>query len=90
MIKSFLQKIEEASLQGNPGIPGEGGKEGKYLSDVEAKAEERNRDLQRRHGREIPQFMSLVSRARDIQRGHEKELEVLAEEAIRTMYGSIC
>jgi len=89
MIKSFLQKIEEASLQGNPGIPGEGGKEGKYLSDVEAKAEERNRDLQRRHGREIPQFMSLVSKARDIQRGHEKELEVLAEEAIRLMYGSI-
>ena len=89
MIKSFLQKIEEASLQGNPAIPGEGGKEGKYLSDVEAKAEERNRELQRRHGREIPQFMSLVSRARDIQRGHEKDLENLAETAIRAMYGSI-
>ena len=89
MIKSFHQKLEEASLQGNPGIPGEGGKKGTYLSDVEAKAEERNRELQRTHGREIPQFMSLVSRAKAIQRGHEKELEDLAELAIRAMYGSI-
>ena len=89
MIKSFHQKLEEASLRGNPGIPGEGGKKGSYLSDVEAKAEERNRELQRTHGREIPQFMSLVSRARAIQRGHEKELEDLAELAIRAMYGSI-
>lgn len=89
MIKSFEQKIEEASLKGNPAIPGEGGKEGQYLSDVEAKAEEKNRELQRRHGREIPQFMSLVSKAREMQRGHEKELEALAETAIRSMYGSI-
>ena len=89
MIKSFKEKLEEASLQGNPGIPGEGGKPGSYLSDVEARASERNSELQRRHGREIPQFMGLVSRAKQIQRGHEAELEALAERAIRTMYGDI-
>jgi len=89
MIKSFKQKIDEASLKGNPAIPGEGGKEGSYLSDVERKAEEKNRELQRRHGREIPQFMSLVFKAREIQRGHEKDLESLAERAIRAMYGTI-
>jgi hypothetical protein len=89
MIKSFQQKIDEASLKGNPGIPGEGGKQGNYLSDVEGKAAEKNAELQRRHGRDIPMFMSLVSKARDIQRGKEKELEKLAETAIRSMYGSI-
>lgn len=89
MIKSFKQKIDEASLKGNPAIPGEGGKEGSYLSDIERKAEEKNRELQRRHGREIPQFMSLVFKAREIQRGHEKDLESLAERAIRAMYGTI-
>jgi hypothetical protein len=89
MIKSFREKLQEASLQGNPGIPGEGGKPGSYLSDVEARASERNAELQRRHGREIPQFMGLVSRAKQIQRGHEAELEALAERAIRTMYGDI-
>jgi hypothetical protein len=89
MIKSFKEKLEEASLQGNPAIPGEGGKAGSYLSDVEARAAERNAELQRRHGREIPQFMGLVSRAKQIQRGHEAELEALAERAIRSMYGDI-
>ena len=36
MIKSFYQKLEEsklneASLEGNPAIPGEGGRPGSYL-----------------------------------------------------------
>lgn len=83
------QRIEEASLKGNPAIPGEGGKEGGYLSDVERRAEERNAELARRHGGDIPRFMSFVSQARQIQSGKEKELEKLAEKAIRAMYGSI-
>ena len=88
-IKSFKQSVDEASLKGNPGIPGEGGKEGNYLSKVEGRAKERLDSLQRRHGADIPQFMSLVSRARQIQAGKEKELEKLAEDAIRSYYGSI-
>jgi hypothetical protein len=91
MIKSFQDRLNEASLSGNPGIPGEG--EGderkKYLPDVERRAEERNAQLQRTHGRDIPQFMSLVSKARSLQKGKEAELEALAERAIRTMYGDI-
>jgi hypothetical protein len=91
MIKSFHDRLNEASLRGNPGIPGEG--EGdqrkKYLADIERKAEERNAQLQRTHGRDIPQFMSLVSRAKAIQKGKEAQLEALAERAIRTMYGDI-
>ena len=91
MIKSFQDRLNEASLRGNPGIPGEG--EGderkKYLPDVERRAEERNAQLQRTHWRDIPQFMSLVSKARSLQKGKEAELEALAERAIRTMYGDI-
>ncbi len=92
MIKSFNDRLNEASLKGNPGIPGEGeGGEGgkKYLSDVERMAQQRNAELQRTHGRDIPQFMSLVSRAKEIQKGKEAQLEALAERAIRTMYGDI-
>ena len=88
-IKTFTQLVDEASLRDNPGIPGEGGKEGNYLSKVEGRAKERLDSLQRRHGADIPQFMSLVSRARQIQAGKEKELEKLAEDAIRSYYGSI-
>ncbi len=93
MIKTFFSKIDEsldeASLKGNVGIPGEDGKGKKYLSDVEKRAEERNRELQRRHGQDIPRFMGLVAKAHQIQAGHEKELEKLAVEAIKTRYGSI-
>jgi hypothetical protein len=88
-IKSFKQSVDEASLRDNPGIPGEGGMEGNYLSKVEGRAKERLDALKRKHGADIPGFMSLVSRARQIQSGKEKELEKLAEDAIRSYYGSI-
>ncbi len=88
-LKTFEQLVDEASLRDNPGIPGEGGTEGDYLSRVEGRAKERLDALQRRHGQDIPRFMSLVSRARQIQAGKEKELEKLAEDAIRAYYGSI-
>lgn len=90
MIKSFQDRLNEASLKGNPGIPGEGSEgDKKYLADVERRAQQRNAELQRTHGRDIPQFMSLVSRAKEIQKGKEAQLEALAERAIRTMYGDI-
>ena len=88
-LKSFTQIVDEASLKDNPGIPGEGGKEGDYLSKVEGRAKERLDALQRRHGADISRFMSLVSKVRQIQSGKEKELEKLAETAIRAYYGSI-
>ena len=90
MIKKFDEyAIDEASLQGNPGIPGEGDTPGNYLHDVEARAQQVNADFQRRFGREIPMFMQHVSRARQIQRGHEDALEKLAVDVIMEHYGDI-
>ena len=82
-------QVDEASLRDNPAIPGEGGTEGDYLSKVEGRARERLEQLQRRHGQDIPRFMSYVSRVKQIQSGKEAQLEKLAEDAIRNMYGSI-
>lgn len=81
--------INEASLQGNPGIPGEGNTSGNYLNNVEARAQQINADYQRRFGREIPMFMEKVSRAKQIQKGHETELEKLAVDVIMEHYGDI-
>lgn len=90
MIKKFNEATNEASLQGNIGIPGEGGRGGKkYLTQAEQKARQKNMEFQTRYGREIPNFMGLVARAREIQRGKEKQLEKLAEQAIRAFYDSI-
>jgi len=91
-IRTFWESIDEASLQGNLGIPGEGGPEDKgrkYLSDVEARAQARNQELMRTHGRDMGNFMGLVGRARQIQRGKEAELEKLAEKIIRLLYDDI-
>ena len=51
MIKSFTQiinesKVLEASLQDNPAIPGEGGRPGSYLEDVEREVKIKNADFQ--------------------------------------------
>jgi hypothetical protein len=93
MIKKFDEyAIDEASLQGNPGIPGQGGTggvPGNYLQDVETRAQNINAEFQRRFGREIPMFMQYVSRARQIQRGHEDALERLAVDVILEHYGDI-
>ena len=91
MIKTFSDLINEASLKGNVGIPGEGGddKGKKYLSDVEARASQRNRELATRYGGDIGNFMGLVGRARTIQAGHEKTLAKLAEDVIRGLYEDI-
>jgi hypothetical protein len=90
MIRKFDEyAMDEASLQGNPGIPGEGDTPGNYLRDVEARAQQINADFQRRFGREIPMFMQYVTKARQIQRGHEDALENLAVEVIMEHYGDI-
>lgn len=94
-IKSFYEheqlqeSLDEASLRNNPAIPGEGGRKGDYLKDVEGRASEKMDEIQRRYGREMRQFMGLISRAKMMQSGKEERLEKLAEEAIREMYGSI-
>jgi len=93
MIKKFKERLheslDEASLKDNPAIPGEGGREGDYLKNVEGRAREKMMDIQRRHGRDLPMFMQIVFEAQQIQRGKEKELEKLAEDCIRELYGSI-
>jgi hypothetical protein len=92
-IKSFNERLQEsldeASLRDNPAVPGEGGREGDYLKNVETRVKQRMEELQRRSGQDIPRFLSFVSKARQIQQGKEKELEKLAETTIRNMYGDI-
>jgi hypothetical protein len=87
MIKSFEQYLNEASLGGNPGIPGEGGKSGSYRLETEMYSKQQVRDLERRYGPKMAQLPMLANRLRELQSGHEKDLEKLAEKAIRSLYG---
>jgi len=87
MIKSFKQYLNEASLGGNPGIPGEGGTSGSYRRETEVYSKEQVRELERRYGPKMGQLVVLANKLKPLQSGHEKDLEKLAEKAIRILYG---
>jgi len=88
-----FRKTNEASLQDNPGIPGESGDNGpKYLSDIQRKAQQEasEKGINRMNWqRKAGEMMGFVQEAQRIQRGKENELAQLAEEVIRENYGSI-
>lgn len=89
-IKKFEEYLNEASLRGNVGIPGEsedGGK--KYLADVERRAKEKLDQLKRTHGADIGRFMGMVGESRRLQEPYKKELEVIAKDAILNLYAEI-
>ena len=89
-IKKFEEYLNEASLRGNVGIPGESEKGGgKYLSDVERRAKEKLDQLKRTHGAEIGRFMGMVGETRSLQEPYKKELEQIAKDAILGLYSAI-
>jgi len=89
MIKTFEQYLNEASLRGNIGIPGEGDGSGSYRRETETYSREQVRDTERRYGPKMGQLPMLASKAKSLQSGYEKDLEKLAEKAIRILYGRI-
>lgn len=92
-MKDFKKFLEEITIKGNEGIPGEPKRrynDKSYLDDVEKRAKDRLglsgvEDPMRVSG----QLMPLVNRSMQMTRGKEKELELLAEEIIRLNYDSI-
>jgi hypothetical protein len=85
-VKKFDEYLAEASLQGNPGIPGESGEGGKkYLSDVERRAAGDLSQTERDLGPQIGRFMSLVDQSRRLQDPYKKELEKIAKDAILSL-----
>lgn len=94
-MKDFKKFLEEISIKGNRGIPGEfdkrrGDKE--YLRDVSNRAKNRlgvGEEGGRQMGETGQRLMELVGQSMQLTRGKEKELEELAEEIIRLNYESI-
>jgi aryl carrier-like protein len=94
MINKFedYERLNEASLMGNPGLPGEpspDGRKGSYLASVDDRLDQKLTDLQRTYGIDMIRLMDFVNEARQIQRGHESDLEKLAKETIMDEYSEI-
>lgn len=95
-MKNFKKFLEEISIQGNPGVPGENEKQegdSDYLNNIESRAKERldivgedEGDM----GKYIHRLMGqLVPKVHRMSRGKEQELEALATAAILDQYGEI-
>jgi hypothetical protein len=89
MIKNFHDYLNEASLNRHPALPG--GKEGtdSYKRQIEIYSKEQIRDLERRYGPDMGRLPSIDAEVQEIQRGYEKDIEILAEKALRILYGRI-
>ena len=88
-MKDFSQFVkEEITIKGNTGIPGEVNKnEPNMLSDIDRKGRESIRGADPR--RLIPEILRLLEKSKSFTEGKEKELEELAEKAIRITYSGI-
>lgn len=88
-MKNFSKFLEEITIKGNTGMPGEENKdEPKYLRDVERKGGEKIRDV--RDPRPLfGEIMRLMERGKSLTRGKETELEQFAERIIRSVYSGI-
>ena len=87
--KNFKDFLNEASLKGNIGIPGESGAEPSWLDkvnreqrDAAMRFERDNRDL-------LMNFPRLISTSQRLQTGKEQELSDLSEKCIRQLFGTI-
>jgi len=92
-MKDFKKFLEEVTIKGNPGVPGEGEKQPgdkDYIKDTEARAKARLG----LSGRENPmqfggRLMQLLQQSQQATRGNEEDLENLAKEIIIQNYGEI-
>jgi len=76
-------RVDEASLQGNPGVPEE------FLRQAREAAERMNAEFRRNHPEDLARFMSNITEAQRLQAPYLEQLEGLSEEVIRLYYGSI-
>jgi hypothetical protein len=92
-MKSFKKFLEEITIKGSPGVPGEGDKQPgdkDYLSDIEKRAKDRmgitGRENPMQLGRRV---MELLGDSIQMVRGKESKLEELAESIILNHFGDI-
>ncbi len=88
-VLNFKSFLNEVSLEGNRGIPGEGGDSASsWLKKTSTEKEARMADFERENRQDIMRFVQLVGRSQEIQRGHEEDLSTLAEESFKELFGS--
>jgi hypothetical protein len=87
MLNNFDNYLNEASLRGNIGVPGEGGSsDPSWLAKVKMEKDPRMAEFERENRADIQNFMSLIGQSQRLQAGHEDALSDLTVTAFRTLF----
>jgi hypothetical protein len=88
--KQFINNINEASLKGNIGIPGEDGTEGpSWLDKTNREQQDKVRDFERNNMGLLQNFSRLIQDSQRLQSGKERELSELCENAFYELFGTL-
>ena len=89
-INSFREFINEASLRGNAGIPGEEGSDREsWLDKITPRSDRAAQEFAMANRADIQGFMGLIMKSQQLQSGHEEDLSQLTVDAFRTLYSSL-
>ena len=89
-VLGFSSFLNEVSLEGNLGIPGEGGDSASsWLKKTSTEKGARMADFERENRDDIQRFMQFVGQSQQMQRGHEEELSKLAEDSFRALFKTL-
>jgi len=88
-VRDFKSFLNEVSLEGNRGIPGEAGDESNsWLKKTSTEKEAKMANFERENRQDLMRFGQLIGRSQQIQRGHEDDLSKLAEDSFIKLFGS--
>ena len=89
IFKKYNDFLNEASLKGNIGVPGEGGTEGSWLENVSREQREKVREFERTNMGLLQNFPRLIQDSQRLQSGRERELSELCEKAFYQLFGTL-
>ena len=87
--KKFSQFLNEASLKGNIGVPGEGGTEGSWIDSINREQRDKVRDFERTNMDLLRDFPRIIQNSQSLQRGKEKELSELCQKSFYQLFGTL-
>jgi hypothetical protein len=88
--EQFMNDVNEASLKGNIGIPGEGNtQEPSWLDKTNREQQEKVRDFERNNMGLLQNFPRFIQDSQRLQSGKETELSELCEKAFYQLFGTL-
>ena len=89
IFKKYNDFLNEASLRGNIGVPGEGGTQGSWLENINREQREKVREFERTNMGLLQNFPRLIQDSQRLQSGRERQLSELCENSFYQLFGTL-